>query len=151
MSEFAKDYEMGAEFEERVVAFLQKTSPTATRINNKFSDYDILIAERDTKIECKYDKKATETGNIFIELQDNGYASGLLKSKADYFYIDTGVKLYCLPLMKLVECLLIEKITPTTHSVNNGDYDREMTGCIVPISTIERYSVRTLPTLMKLN
>ena len=56
MSEFAKDYEMGAEFEERLVTFLQKTYPTATRINNKFSDYDILIAERDTKIECKYDK-----------------------------------------------------------------------------------------------
>ena len=53
--------------------------------------------------------------------------------------------------MKLVECLLIEKITPTTHSVNNGDYDREMTGCIVPVTTIERYSVRTVPTLMKLN
>ena len=55
MSEFAKDYEMGAEFEERLVTFLQKTYPTATRINNKFSDYDILIAERDTKIESKYD------------------------------------------------------------------------------------------------
>ncbi len=151
MNEFAKDYQMGSEFEERLCKLLQKRYPSATRIGSKFSDYDIFIAETNIKVECKYDAKSKDTGNVFIELKDNDNTSGILKSKSDYYYIDTGVKLYCIPLMKIFECLIIEQINPTKHSVDNGSYDREMTGCIVPIEKLEKYSIQTQPTLMKFN
>ena len=151
MSSFHKDLETGAEFESRLCKLIQKRYPTATRIGSNFADYDIFIAETNKKIECKYDKKSTDTGNVFIELKSNDNQSGILKSKADYYYIDTGTKLYCIPLIKLFECIILESIKPTTHTVSQGDYDMEMTGCIIPIDTFQKYCIQIQPTLMKLN
>ena len=99
----------------------------------------------------KYDKKARETGNVFIELKSNDNQSGILKSKADYYYIDTGLKLYCIPLIKIMECVIFEDIKPTKHLVNQGVYEMEMTGCIIPIETFAKYCIQIQPTLMNLN
>jgi len=151
MSTFHQDLETGNEFESRLCVMIQKRYPTATRIPSEFSDYDIYIAETNKKIECKYDKKAKETGNIFIELKSNDNQSGILKSKADYYYIDTGLKLYCIPLIKLFECVIFENIKPTKHLVNQGEYEMEMTGCIIPIDIFQKYCIQIQPTLMKLN
>lgn len=151
MSNFHKDLETGAEFESRLCAMIQKRYPTATRIPSAFSEYDIYIAETNKKIECKYDKKASTTNNIFIELKSNDNQSGILKSKADYYYIDTGTKLYCIPLIKLFECVIFENIKPTKHNVSQGSYEMEMTGCIIPVETFAKYCIQIQPTLMKLN
>ena len=151
MSTFHQDLETGSEFESRLCAMIQKRYPTATRIPSEFADYDIYIAETNKKIECKYDKKAKETNNIFIELKSNDNQSGILKSKADYYYIDTGLKLYCIPLIKLFECVIFEDIKPTIHLVSQGNYEMEMTGCIIPVETFAKYCIQIQPTLMKLN
>lgn len=151
MSTFHQDLETGSEFESRLCSMIQKRYPTATRIPSEFADYDIYIAETNKKIECKYDKKAKETNNTFIELKSNDNQSGILKSKADYYYIDTGLKLYCIPLIKLFECVIFEDIKPTKHSVSQGNYEMEMTGCIIPVETFAKYCIQIQPTLMKLN
>lgn len=36
-------------------------------------------------IEVKYDLRATETGNVFIEYESRGKASGISTSEADYY------------------------------------------------------------------
>jgi len=151
MSKFKEDLEIGGEFESRLCTLLQKRYPTATRIGSSFADFDIFIAETGKKIECKYDKRASETGNIFIELMSNDNSSGIFKSKADYYYIDTGRKLYCVPLIKLFECIILKNIKPSTHAVDNGNFEMEMTGCIVPIKTLEPFCIQIQETLMKMN
>ena len=77
---FKKDLEIGSEFEQRLCKFIQRRYPTATRIGSAFADYDIFIAETGMKVECKYDKKAKDTGNVFIELKSNDNSSGILSS-----------------------------------------------------------------------
>ena len=69
----------------------------------------------------------------------------------DYYYIDTGTKLYCIPLIKLFECVIFENIKPTKHNVSQGSYEMEMTGCIIPVETFAKYCIQIQPTLMKLN
>ena len=83
--------------------------------------------------------------------KSNDNQSGILKSKADYYYIDTGTKLYCIPLIKLFECVIFENIKPTKHNVSQGTYEMEMTGCIIPVETFAKYCIQIQPTLMKLN
>ena len=151
MSAFAKDLETGHEFESRLLKFIQRRYPTATRIASAFSDYDIIIDETGKTIDCKYDKKASETGNLFIEIKSSDNQSGILTSKADYYYIDTGTKLYCIPLNKIFECLLIECIKPENFSVNQGAFEMEMTGHLVPLKIFEKYCIQILPTLMDLH
>ena len=148
---FKKDLEIGSEFEQRLCKFIQRRYPTATRIGSAFADYDIFIAETGMKVECKYDKKAKDTGNVFIELKSNDNSSGILSSKADYYYIDTGEKLHCITLSKLFECIIINHIKPQTYSVNQGEFEMDMTGCLVPLDKLAPYCIQIVPTLMKMN
>lgn len=38
-----------------------------------------------SKVEVKYDRKATETGNVFVEYSSRGKPSGMAVSEADYY------------------------------------------------------------------
>lgn len=50
-----------------------------------FKDYDFKNNETGTKYEVKADKKASKTGNLFIESMCNGVNSGIIATKADYW------------------------------------------------------------------
>lgn len=52
-----------------------------------FPGYDLAAA---IKIEVKTDKKAAETGNVFVELGDNGQPSGLRVTHADAWVFVLG-------------------------------------------------------------
>ena len=38
-----------------------------------------------SKVEVKYDKRALETGNVYVEYESRGLPSGLSKTHADYY------------------------------------------------------------------
>ena len=87
---FSADLAIGESVEEKFLNVIRNKYPSAVKIPNKFSDYDIFIPEKDLKIEVKYDKKSNETGNIVIEIEMFGKPSGLMATKADLwvFYDD---------------------------------------------------------------
>lgn len=70
--------------------------------NNDFK-YDLQIGQiaekkladifQNKKLEVKYDKIASRTGNIAIEYESRGKLSGILTTEADYYcYIIAGTK-----------------------------------------------------------
>ena len=52
------------------------------------TDFHQMLSEK--KIEVKYDRKAKDTGNIFIEFESRGNPSGISTTQADFwtYYID---------------------------------------------------------------
>ena len=64
------------------------------KYNNDFR-YDLKVGQikekelgnilKDKTIEIKYDKKALETGNIFVEYESRNKASGISISESDYY------------------------------------------------------------------
>ena len=85
---FDDDLLFGKEAEEYVRDMLIDTLWPDTKLND--SDdyetqkaYDIINSE--FTVEVKYDRKAEETVNIFIETRCNEVASGLAGTKADYW------------------------------------------------------------------
>ena len=61
---FADDLAVGQEVERKVLKKIQASYPKALVIGGYFKDYDIFVPETKQAIEVKYDKMASETGNI---------------------------------------------------------------------------------------
>ena len=69
------------------------------KYNNDFK-YDLKIGQVKEKqlaeiltnktVEVKYDLKALETGNIYVEYQSRGKPSGISTSEADYYCFAFG-------------------------------------------------------------
>ena len=82
-----KDKEKGEEVEKRLVEYLKKKYPKTKKINGKFKDYDIEVPEENKTIEVKNDIGSQDTPNYFIEISCNYENSGLVSTKADYWFI----------------------------------------------------------------
>ena len=77
-----------------------------------FSYYDIILFDGNFSeghsqktVECKFDEKAHETGNICIEIGCNGRWSGLLLTKADFWLIADGHEMFLISRGKLITCI----------------------------------------------
>jgi len=85
---FDDDLLFGKEAEEYVRDMLIDTLWPDTKLNDS-DDYETQkaydIINSKFTVEVKYDRKAEETGNIFIETRCNEVASGLAGTKADYW------------------------------------------------------------------
>ena len=87
---FANDLAVGQEVERKVLKTIQASYPKALMIDGYFKDFDIFVPETKQAIEVKYDKMASETGNIVIEVSFNGKDSGLMTTKADWWVFCTA-------------------------------------------------------------
>lgn len=91
----------------------------------KFKDRDIkatfhkLGQTYEKTFEVKRDKKADETGNVWIEYMFNWNPSGIYTSTADYVVYKLGDKFYCIDRIKLI----IELSTLCKEDVCGGDKD----------------------------
>lgn len=117
---FSDDLERGGDGEAMVLELLRKKYPSAVRIPNKFSFYDIWIPEIGKSIEVKCDFKSCETGNIVIEVAMYGKPSGLLVTKADFWVFYDGERLVKITPQKIFEFIILEKCE-WLHIIGAGD------------------------------
>lgn len=84
---FLTDKQYGEEMQKAFCKLLVKEGYAIQHIAvDEFPDWDIQITTGKT-FEVKTDRKAKETGNIFIETGYRGMPSGLSRTNADYFVI----------------------------------------------------------------
>jgi hypothetical protein len=86
---FIEDLKLGNEGEESLAEYLIKNGSTFID-SNKDNRYDIKMLNKDKEItyEVKTDVKCApifDTGNIFIEFESRGKASGITVTQADWF------------------------------------------------------------------
>lgn len=95
---FDKDLAVGKEKEYAVCKVIKRQYPEAFVIEGKEIGYDIYVPEKAIKVEVKYDKKSDETGNYFIEIEDNGKPSGINVTTADWWaLVDKEMLLWIKP------------------------------------------------------
>mgnify|MGYP003650835229 FL=1 len=111
--------------------------------NGEFS-YDLLLGQRGEglladilklngdKIEVKTDYKATRTGNLFIEYENRGKASGLATSRADYWaFIISNEQIIIVETNKLKTLCRDNNLS----RVNGGDSNTSK-GVLLPLINI---------------
>ena len=85
------------------------------------------------KIEVKYDLQAKQTGNIFIEYESRGKASGISKSLADYYCIAIGESFHILKSTVLKD--KCRKYLGTKRDVVGGDNNTSK-GILLPVNEL---------------
>ena len=89
-----------------------------------------ILQEGGDTIEVKSDKRASQTGNIYVELTYKGKPSGITKSKAKWWVYEIDGRYFILPLKEmkaLAKRAIIEgKVT------RGGDFNATE-GALVPV------------------
>ena len=130
----------------------EKKNPLAYRNMKKeeYSFYDIVLFDGNLSenhvqktIECKFDERAHETGNIFIETGCNGRWSGLLITKADYWQIGDGYEMYLIEKHMINKCIVehpeitYKKNFPVKQESDN--VTKHMTFYLIPKTLFREY------------
>jgi len=82
------------------------------------------------KIEVKYDLQAKQTGNVFIEYESRGKASGISTSIADYYCIAIGESFHIMKAEALKD--KCRKYLGTKRDVVGGDNNTSK-GILLPV------------------
>ncbi len=85
------------------------------------------------KIEVKYDLKALETNNVFVEYESRNQKSGISKSESDYYCFAFGDNLHIIPTKKLKD--KCRKYIGTDRDVLGGDNNTSK-GILLPIKEL---------------
>ena len=83
---FTHDLKFSQEAEEYTVNKLKEKWPKTKRVEGNFKGYDIIIPEKDWKIEVKLDRRTLDTGNLFIEYESRKDPSGIKTTTADWWF-----------------------------------------------------------------
>ena len=136
---FALDLAFGVA-NEGIVAAMLSTRFGYVEVPVETRAYDLRFlrpGKTDATVEVKTDRRARETGNVFIETSCSGKPSGITASPATHWVVDTcGEGVYLLPtaaLRRLVE--------GSTRSVTGGDGGRAR-GILVAICGLRAVSSR---------
>jgi hypothetical protein len=113
MADWKTTSEAGFEFEDFcLVDITKKINPIAYKnmIKENYSYYDIILFngkfnEKQKTVECKFDEKAHETGNICIEVGCNGRLSGLSITTADFWLIGDGYEMFLIKREDISRCI----------------------------------------------
>jgi hypothetical protein len=120
MPEFTQSLSVGHIIENDVLQIIRRKYPCAVRLENKFSGYDIFIPEIEKRIEVKSDQKSQYTGNILIEFEMNGRASGIMTTKADFWVFFDGEQYRVIEPRHIIDCIF--KSRQVYHEITgNGD------------------------------
>ena len=84
-------------------------------------------------IEVKYDLKALDTGNIYVEYHSRGKASGLSTSEAEFYCFAFGDTFHIIKTVKLKE--LCRKYINTNRDKRGGDNNTSK-GILLPIKEL---------------
>ena len=139
---FKTDIKIGEDGEDIILKYL--TSKGATLINkNKDNKYDVLIERKNKKISYEiktdvYCSPKNDTGNIFIEFECRGKASGISVTEADWFvtyFLHLGEAWF----IKTDE--LRKLIADSTFKVreNSGDKNSNTKGYLIRRKTIQKH------------
>ena len=85
------------------------------------------------KIEVKYDRRALETGNIFVEYESRGKKSGIAKSEAEYYCYAFGNTFHIIKTEDLKE--RCRKYIGQKEDVLGGD-NNSSKGILLPIKEL---------------
>ena len=135
---FDEEYEDGKQFEILILNGLKEKRGFIKAYRFEPEDktmlyqYDIGVPEIfDGKIETKYDKKAAETQNLCIEVNQDGRISGLKKTEAK-FWIHCDLTYIYIAYVKDIKELIIEKYVNPLHRLKNEpDFDTDLGGIIL--------------------
>lgn len=94
---FAKDLLDGMEKEEHVMEFYRTFTPVS-RAEKKALGFDFLAS---AAVEVKYDRQALDTGNIAVEYEYNGKASGITSTQATNWVFVTDEGAWMVPTPQL--------------------------------------------------
>ena len=87
----------------------------------------------DKTIEVKYDKKALETGNFFIEYESRGKKSGISNSESDYYCFCTHNTFHIISTEELKK--RCRKYLNTDRDVRGGDSNTSK-GILLPLNEL---------------
>jgi hypothetical protein len=91
------------------------------------------------KVEVKYDQRAVETGNIFVEISSRGKPSGIYTTESDYFiYVLNGTNsmlVFETPRFRY----LIEKLKEKAWIIRGGDCNTSE-GLLLKLNKIKQYN-----------
>jgi len=116
---FKQDLQRGIDVEQKVLAILKKTYPSASLID-KYKGYDIWIPETNKSVEVKYDPMSNTTGNIVIEIWMYEKPSALLTTTADYWVFHDDIVFVSMPPKRIFECIMVNEI-PLRIFTGKGD------------------------------
>ena len=85
------------------------------------------------KLEVKYDQRALETGNIFVEYESRNKPSGIATSEAEWYCYAFGDNFHLIPARKLKT--LCRKYIGTNRDTRGGDSNTSK-GILLPISEL---------------
>jgi len=86
-----------------------------------------------SKVEVKYDKRALETGNVYVEYESRGMPSGLSKTHADYYCFCFGYTFHLIETSLLKE--KCRKYLNTNRDRLGGDNNTSK-GILLPINEL---------------
>lgn len=136
---FTKDLELGKKYEKIALEYLDYDSIEYTV--GKFSEYDFIVCKDNIehKVEVKSDRLGFKTGNICIEYECRGKASGINKTTADYwlyFIISEKTDCYKIPVVELKE------LVKNSRSVSGGD-GKLAKMYLLKISSLDKYKINS--------
>ena len=116
---FKQDLQRGIDVEQKLLAILKKTYPSASLID-KYKGYDIWIPETHKSVEVKYDPMSNTTGNVVVEVWMYDKPSALLTTTADYWVFHDDTLFVSIQPRRIFECIMLNEI-PLREFTGKGD------------------------------
>jgi len=85
------------------------------------------------KVEVKYDLRALDTGNVFVEYESRGKKSGLSTTESDYYCFCFGQTLHLIKTIDLKD--RCRSLMGTKRDVSGGDNNTSK-GILLPINKL---------------
>ena len=128
MSTFQNDLKFGERFEQELINFMKWQG---AEYSKGAKEYDIIVPKEGGEIdiyEVKADRLAFRTGNMCIEYECNGKASGICTTKANYWayfivFPGAGYELYLIPTYKIIKRIKNKRYA---RVCKGGDYGRSL-------------------------
>lgn len=94
-----------------------------------------LLLTRGAKVEVKSDKAAHRTGNVYIEVADQGQPSGILTSETDWWVLEVMDSRYIVIRTSTLRRLTYEAGEDHSRRKAGGDNDSTL-GILVPLESL---------------
>lgn len=117
---FKTQLTLGLQEEDIFLKRLRLTYPHAVKIEGSFKEFDFYIADIESKVELKTDKKSNHTGNFVIETYHYGKPSGITTTTADFWVFNDGEGYYWIDPDTIKNLILTSGIQQARF-VGNGD------------------------------
>ena len=122
-------------------------TPTNARPNFDFDlkfgqdkENELIEIFKDEKVECKTDKLCQKTGNVFVEFQDAGKASGISITKATYYAFCLFKPERKCQIWVLIPTAILKKLMKK-YPIKNGGDNWEARGHIIPKEDLLNYEL----------